>query len=121
MTYIKGVDEMAKAVHAAITKRGRNPDVPKGLLKVDIENIQMMLGVFASISRSEWGYKNHFSPCPEDVPSMKRLVRHGFAVEGEIYRSDKDGILHYYHATRVGCKLAGLSTYAARKAMRVNS
>lgn len=68
----------------------------------DLDNLRHMLGVE---KRTPRGYRNYYVAGVCDVPSMERLVAHGFAVKNQHCRLLPDPC---YHATVNGARAIGL-------------
>lgn len=77
----------------------------------DLDILRFMLGVKQS-PRAHWGNRNTYLCNRRDQPSMERLLAAGFVRAGEQILQ-----LRYYHATKAGCKLAGLNGAAVRRAL----
>jgi hypothetical protein len=78
----------------------------------DIENLRHMLGARVGSPKKEWGYRNHFATNADDA-SMLRLVALGLVRKG---RGIPGGLV-YFHATKLGCTIAGLDAKQAKRAM----
>lgn len=77
----------------------------------DIDNLRHMLGVQANLHERAWGYRNYFCPGGDNVKSMERLEKAGLARKGKPYN-----VMHYYHATEKGMRIAGLTAEQIRRA-----
>lgn len=53
------------------------------------------------------GFRNYYCPSEGDMPSMRRLEAAGLMFQ-------RDG---YFHATTLGCRVAGLGKAATQRAM----
>lgn len=70
----------------------------------DLDNLRHMLGCEPERARKSWGFRNCFVAGESDVPSMERLAAAGFVVKGRLVNQDQS-----YHATREGCRAAGMT------------
>lgn len=84
----------------------------RGVTVDDVSKLRHMLGMRSHIARRSWGYRNHYAPGPDDVSAMERLVSAGLVARGRPYQG-----AHFYHATEAGCRAAGLSKAATRRAL----
>ena len=78
------------------------------ITRLDLDNLRHMVAADARNA----GYRNHFAPGGEDIASMLRLEQAGLVIQGRPYEET-----HFYHATLLGCKAAGLSRAATRRAL----
>ncbi|MBV8660370.1 MAG: hypothetical protein JO142_21330 [Burkholderiales bacterium] len=79
------------------------------LLPGDFDLLQHMLGVKQTY-KAKWGFRNHYLCNVQDRAAMERLVAAGLARPGERLRA-------YYHATKDGCRAAGLDRAGIVRAM----
>jgi hypothetical protein len=79
----------------------------------DVENLRHMLGVASNIHKRDWGYRNYYNTSDSGpaCDSMKRLQALGLVVPGH---------RNYWHATKSGCKVAGLSDKQTERALNDN-
>lgn len=80
---------------------------PLGPTAVQIKDMRHMLGMTGSARKGEWGYRNHYAASHGDakvLASMAQLVEMGLVEEGAATLT-----LQYFHCTRKGCEVAGLS------------
>ena len=65
--------------------------------------------------KSKHGFRNHFCAAvgSEDHATMKDMVEAGLMEEG---RKLNEGRMQYFHATKEGCRAAGLSKLATLRA-----
>jgi hypothetical protein len=59
------------------------------------------------------GFRNWYAPGGADVDSMHRLESAGLMARGRPYAET-----HYFHATKEGCRVAGLGPTATRRALQ---
>ncbi len=78
----------------------------------DMDLLQFMLGATPHHPRSHWGFRNEYLVNRRDRAAMERLVAAGFARAGAALLQ-----LQYFHATEVGCRLAGLDAKRTRVAL----
>lgn len=78
----------------------------------DIDKLKHALGAVSNQPKRDWGFRNYYNACSED-PAMLRLVAAGFMSRGRVIEADSA----YFHATRIGCKVAGLSGAHIGRAM----
>lgn len=89
-------------------------DRAAALLPEDMEILRHMLGATPHHAMARWGFRNEYLVSRRDLASMERLVAAGFARAGRPLLQ-----LQYFHATAVGCKLAGLSVKRTEVALGV--
>jgi len=77
----------------------------------DLDKLRHMLGA-AGNSAVKPGFRNHYLCGVQDRAAMERLVGAGLAVRGEALLRAQ-----YYHATRDGCRAAGLDRAGVVRAM----
>lgn len=75
---------------------------PNNFTYEDLAKLRHMLGVEGN-NPNIWGYRNHYCPGPESIPSMERLESHGLVRRGVPYEDT-----NVFHATRKGCEFIGL-------------
>jgi len=74
-----------------------------GSAEGDLDKLRHMLGATAHHPKTHWGFRNHYLCNVQDRAAMERLVAAGLARAGEqLLRTQ------YFHATRNGCRAAGL-------------
>jgi len=78
----------------------------------DLDKLKHALGAVSNQPKRDWGFRNYYNACSED-PAMLRLVAAGFMSRGRVIEADSA----YFHATRIGCKVAGLSGARIGRAM----
>ncbi|MYM21932.1 hypothetical protein GTP46_04605 [Duganella sp. FT135W] len=83
-----------------------------GLAEGDLDKLRHMLGATAHHPHMKWGFRNHYLCNVQDREAMERLVAAGLAVRGEMMLRTQ-----YYHATRVGCRAAGLDRSGIARAL----
>lgn len=83
-----------------------------GLLDGDMEKLRHMLGATPRHASTKWGFRNHYLCGVQDRDAMERLVVAGLAIRGEPLLSSQ-----YYHATRDGCRAAGLDRSGIARAL----
>ena len=63
--------------------------------------------------KSRWGWRNYFAAgSGQQHEAMQRLVADGLATAGRAANE-----MTYFHATRLGCKAAGLDGAGIKRAM----
>ncbi len=82
-----------------------------GLEEGDLDKLRHMLGA-AGNSSAKPGFRNHYLCGVQDRAAMERLVGAGLAVPGEALLASQ-----YYHATRDGCRAAGLDRSGIARAL----
>jgi len=82
-----------------------------GLEEGDLDKLRHMLGA-ALNSAAKPGHRNHYLCNVQDREAMERLVTAGLAVRGEVLLRTQ-----YYHATRDGCRAAGLDRSGIARAL----
>lgn len=83
-----------------------------GLAKGDLNKLRHMLGATKHHPKTKWGFRNHYLCNVQDREAMERLVAAGLARAGEqLLRTQ------YYHATKDGCRAAGLDRSGIVRAM----
>ncbi|MGK5004549.1 hypothetical protein [Janthinobacterium sp. LB2P70] len=72
-----------------------------------------MLGAVTQYPKSKWGWRNYFAAgSGQQHEAMQRLVVAGLATAGRAANE-----MTYFHATRLGCKAAGLDGAGVKRAM----
>lgn len=84
-----------------------------GLVEGDLDKLRHMLGATAHHPKTKWGFRNHYCCGVQDREAMERLVSAGLAVRGRAQLTSQ-----YYHATRDGCRAAGLDRLGIARALR---
>ncbi len=90
-------------------------DIAESVLPDDMIRLQHMLGAVPHRLKRQWGLRNYFCACAVGAAreSMQRLVAAGLAIKGHEGDLQTD-----FHATHLGCKVAGLDAAGVRRAMR---
>lgn len=79
----------------------------------DFAKLQHMLGAVQGKPKNRWGYRNYFAAgSGQQHEAMQRLVAAGVATAGRA-----TGDMTYFHATRLGCRAAGLDGAGIKRAM----
>ena len=79
----------------------------------DFAKLQHMLGAVRGKPKNRWGYRNYFAAgSGQQHEAMQRLVAAGLAAAGRAANE-----MTYFHATRLGCKVAGLDGAGIKRAM----
>ena len=80
----------------------------------DIEKLRHALGASTQRPKSGWGFRNYYCAAlgGANDAAMRRMVVAGFMAAG--HEGDKQA---YFHATKDGCKLAGLNAAGIRRAL----
>ena len=87
--------------------------VRDAIMPGDFAKLQHMLGAVQGMPKNRWGYRNYFAAGGgQQHEAMQRLVAAGLATAGRVC-----GGMTYFHATRVGCKAAGLDAACIKRAM----
>lgn len=75
----------------------------EGLQDGDLDKLRHMLGATSHHPKKQWGFRNHYLCGKQDREAMERLVAAGLAERGAVQLTSQ-----YYHATKDGCRAAGL-------------
>lgn len=87
--------------------------VRAAIMPGDLAKLQHMLGVVEHVAKKRWGWRNYFAAgSSHQHEAMQRLVGAGLARAGRA-----DGDMTYFHATRLGCKAAGLDAARVKRAL----
>ncbi|MDN2697171.1 hypothetical protein O0882_12675 [Janthinobacterium sp. SUN073] len=87
--------------------------VRDAIMPGDFAKLQHMLGAVQQHPKSKWGWRNYFAAgSGQQHEAMQRLVAAGLATAGSPV-----GDMTYFHATRLGCKAAGLDGAGIKRAM----
>ena len=88
--------------------------VRAAILPDDIAKLQHMLGAVQGNPKNRWGYRNYYCANSSGTArdAMQRLADAGLAIAG--HESETQA---YFHATRLGCKAAGLDAACIKRAM----
>jgi hypothetical protein len=78
----------------------------------DLDILRHMVGATPHHPQVRWGFRNEHLVDRRDVDALGRLVAAGFARAGRPLLQ-----LQYYHATDLGCRLAGLTAKRAAIAL----
>jgi hypothetical protein len=84
----------------------------------DIDKLKHALGANSRYPQSKWGFRNYYCAARGGASeeAMRRMVAAGFMTAG--YESETQA---YFHATKAGCKLAGLNSAGVRRALEDQS
>jgi hypothetical protein len=82
----------------------------------DLDILRHMLGATPHHAIVRWGFRNEYLANRRDVAALDRLVAAGFVRAGQPLLQ-----LQYFHATAVGCKVAGLSAKRAEVALSLGA
>ena len=87
--------------------------VRAAIMPDDFAKLQHMLGAVQGKPKNRWGYRNYFAAgSGQQQEAMQRLVAAGLATAGRAANE-----MTYFHATRLGCKAAGLDGAGIKRAM----
>ena len=87
--------------------------VRDAIMPGDFAKLQHMLGAVQCKPKNRWGYRNYFAAgSGQQHEDMQRLVAAGLATAGRAANE-----MTYFHATRLGCKAAGLDGAGIKRAM----
>ena len=87
--------------------------VRDAIMPGDFAKLQHMLGAVQGKPKNRWGYRNYFAAgSGQQHEAMQRLVTAGLATAGRAANE-----MTYFHATRLGCKAAGLDGAGIKRAM----
>lgn len=88
--------------------------VVAAIMPGDLKKLQHMLGAVSERPKRQWGLRNYYCANASGAAreAMQRLADAGLATMG--HKDDKQA---YFHATRLGCRAAGLSGAAIKRAM----
>ncbi|MGV8869295.1 MAG: hypothetical protein ACOH2S_20435 [Janthinobacterium svalbardensis] len=87
--------------------------VRAAILPGDFAKLQHMLGAVQQYPKYKWGWRNYFAAgSGQQHEAMQRLVVAGLATAGMAANE-----MTYFHATRLGCKAAGLDGAGIKRAM----
>ncbi len=105
---VKQLDQHGKCVACQLSDRVAT------LLPIDIKKLRHTLGATLDRPQSKWGFRNYYCAARggDAEASMRRMVAAGFMRPG--HESEKQ---IYFHATKAGCKLAGLNFAGVRRAL----
>lgn len=79
----------------------------------DFAKLQHMLGAEEQYPKCKWGWRNYFAAGSGQLhEAMLRLVAAGLATADRAANE-----MTYFHATRLGCKAAGLDSACIKRAM----
>ncbi|WP_308920563.1 hypothetical protein [Janthinobacterium sp. J1-1] len=91
--------------------------VRAAIMPGDFAKLQHMLGAVKQYPKSKWGWRNYYAAGGGQVrEAMERLVAAGLATAGRAANE-----MTYFHATRLGCKAAGLDGAGIKRAMEDES
>jgi hypothetical protein len=79
----------------------------------DLDILRHMVGATPHHPRARWGFRNEYLVNRRDVGAMMRLLSIGFVRTGNSLLKH----LMYFHATDLGCRVAGLDAKRARVAV----
>ena len=87
--------------------------VRDAIMPGDFAKLQHMLGAVKQYPKSKWGWRNYYAAGGGQAhEAMQRLVSAGLAAAGRAANE-----MTYFHATRLGCKAAGLDGAGIKRAM----
>jgi hypothetical protein len=87
--------------------------VRDAIMPGDLAKLQHMVGVVEGKPKNRWGYRNYFAAgSGQQHEAMQRLVVADLATAGRTANE-----MTYFHATRLGCKAAGLDAAGIKRAM----
>ena len=87
--------------------------VRDAIMPGDLAKLQHMLGAVKQYPKSKWGWRNYYAAGGGQArEAMQRLVASGLATAGRATNE-----MTYFHATRLGCKAAGLDGAGIKRAM----
>lgn len=87
--------------------------VRDAIMPGDLAKLQHMLGAVEQYPKCKWGWRNYFAAGGgQQHEAMQRLVAAGLATAGMATNE-----MTYFHATRLGCKAAGLDGAGIKRAM----
>lgn len=87
--------------------------VRAAIMPGDFAKLQHMLGAVQQYPKSKWGWRNYFAAgSGQQHEAMQRLVSAGLATASRAANE-----MTYFHATRLGCKAAGLDAAGIKRAM----
>ena len=91
--------------------------VRDAIMPGDFAKLQHMLGAVKQYPKSKWGWRNYYAAGGGQThEAMQRLVSAGLAAAGRAANG-----MTYFHATRLGCKAAGLDGAGIKRAMEDES
>lgn len=82
----------------------------------DLDILHHMLGSTPHHPKVRWGFRNEYLMNRRDSAALERLVAAGFARAGQPLLQ-----LQYFHATDVGCRVAGLDAKRVRVALSLGA
>lgn len=83
----------------------------------DLDILRHMVGATNHHPRARWGFRNEYLMNRRDIGAMQRLVNVGFARAGSSLLQH----LMYFHATDLGCRVAGLDAKRTRVALSLGA
>ena len=87
--------------------------VRDAIMPGDFAKLQHMLGAVQQYPKGKWGWRNYYAAGGGQArEAMQRLVAVGLATAGRAANE-----MSYFHATRLGCKAAGLDGAGIKRAM----
>lgn len=87
--------------------------VRDAIMPGDFAKLQHMLGAVKQYPKSKWGWRNYYAAGGGQThEAMLRLVAAGLVTAGRAANE-----MTYFHATRLGCKAAGLNGAGIKRAM----
>ena len=90
--------------------------VRDAIMPGDFAKLQHMLGAVEHVAKKRWGWRNYFAAgSGRQHEAMQRLVAAGLATAGRATNE-----MTYFHATRLGCKAAGLDGAGIKRALGAN-
>lgn len=87
--------------------------VRDAIMPGDFAKLQHMLGAVKQYPKSKWGWRNYYAAGGGQAhEAMQRLVAAGLVTAGRAANE-----MTYFHATRLGCRAAGLDGAGIKRAM----
>nr|WP_315249278.1 hypothetical protein [uncultured Duganella sp.] len=83
----------------------------------DLDILRHMVGATPHHPRARWGFRNEYLVNRRDVDAMMRLLNVGFVRGGSSLLQH----LMYFHATDLGCRVAGLDAKRTRVALSLGA
>lgn len=103
----KQLDQYGKCAACALAA------IRDAIMPGDFAKLQHMLGAVQQYPKSKWGWRNYFAAgSGQQHEAMQRLVAAGLATTGRAANE-----MTYFHATRLGCRAAGLDGAGIKRAM----
>jgi hypothetical protein len=80
----------------------------------DFAKLQHMLGAVRQYPKSKWGWRNYYCA---NISGAAREAMQRLADAGLVTAGHESDTLAYFHASRLGCKAAGLDGAGIKRAM----